>query len=283
MIAKAIRYFKLLRSLQRVNLALARAAATSTTRQLNPTSPSSWEFCGFSQNGEDGIIDFLTRKIKNPNNYFVEIGCSDGIENNSSWLAIARKFSGLMIDGNPGSIRTLNTFISFLELPLVRCECLLVTLENIGRVERLAQARNPDFFSLDIDGNDYYIAKALLAAGFRPKILAVEYNAAYGPSKKLTIPYRADFERHKACDNGIYFGVSLSGWKELLAPYGYHFVTVDTHGVNAFFIDPKEFEVGFAEALSGSQYRESLYFRTQFRAGWEEQFKSIQHLPFVEI
>ena len=38
----------------------------------------------------------------------------------------------------------------------------------------LAFHENPDLFSLDIDGNDFYIAKAILDGGFRPKIFVVE-------------------------------------------------------------------------------------------------------------
>ncbi len=35
---------------------------------------------------------------------------------------------------------------------------------------------------------------------------------------------------------GLYFGVSLNGWKELLNKYNYEFVCVDKSGVNCFFI-----------------------------------------------
>ena len=37
----------------------------------------------YSQHGEDGIINFLSDNLKENSNYFVEIGCGDGMENNS--------------------------------------------------------------------------------------------------------------------------------------------------------------------------------------------------------
>ena len=61
MMRKGLRYVKSLRSMQRVNSALTRGAATSTLRSLDTANPSSRKFCGFSQNG-----DVLTRKIIAP-------------------------------------------------------------------------------------------------------------------------------------------------------------------------------------------------------------------------
>jgi F0F1-type ATP synthase membrane subunit a len=46
-----------------------------------------------------------------------------------------------------------------------------------------------------------------------------------------------------------YYGVSISGWKNLLASYEYHFVTEETNGVNAFFINPIEFVEAFIKIL----------------------------------
>jgi hypothetical protein len=48
----------------RMATAYSRAAATAATRVVEATDPISWEFAGFSQHGEDGIIDyqFLSRK-----------------------------------------------------------------------------------------------------------------------------------------------------------------------------------------------------------------------------
>src|SRR5215468_696196 len=100
MLTKPVRYLKQLRSLHRLNFAMARAAATAQLRELDPASPDSWEFSGFSQHGEDGIIDYLTRRLQKPRGYFIEIGCANGLENNSTWLALGRSFSGLMVDGN---------------------------------------------------------------------------------------------------------------------------------------------------------------------------------------
>jgi hypothetical protein len=266
----------------RIAIAFARAAATSALRHIDPVRPSTWEFAGFSQNGEDGIIDYLCQRLLTPNRYFVEIGASNGLENNTSWLAMGRRYGGLMIDGDPSKIadgkqtfKKLNWALEFASL--------MVTRDTVREIERLALFRNPDVFSLDIDSTDYYVAEALLNAGFRPKIFIVEYNSVFGPERSVAIPYNDGFNRHRAHPSGYYYGVSVSGLRRLFERHGYRFVTVEQNGLNAFFADPAEFEPGFLDAIQGTPYRENIVHRAESRGGWAGQFEQIRHLPLVEI
>ena len=267
---------------QRIAVALAKAAAAAPLRRLDETDPLSWEFSGFSQNGEDGIIDFLTRKLLSPNRYFIEIGASDGIENNTAWLAIARKYNGLMIEGSHPVSALAKKIIKKHSLG-VECLNLFVDSENIAPLAEKAFYKNPDLFSLDIDGMDYYIAEAVLAQGFRPRIFALEYNSVFGPDKAVTVPYRKDFSHAKAHPSELYFGVSVAGWKRIMGKYGYQFVTVDSNGVNAFFINPADFPAGFAAKLKGRPYEQNISQLQKFRGPWEKQFAEISALPLVEI
>ena len=68
---------------------------------IDLTQPATWEFSGFSQNGEDGILDVLRKQLISSNRYFIEVGTSDGIKNSSAWLVVAEKYNGIMIDGKP--------------------------------------------------------------------------------------------------------------------------------------------------------------------------------------
>ena len=56
-----------------------------------------YELSNFSQNGEDGIIEFLASKLIKNNKFFVELGCSYGLENNSTNL-ILNGWSGVGCD-----------------------------------------------------------------------------------------------------------------------------------------------------------------------------------------
>ena len=58
---------------------------------------NSYEYSNFSQNGEDGIIDFLTSNLKKNNKFFVEIGSGNGLLNNSTNLVL-NNWSGIVLD-----------------------------------------------------------------------------------------------------------------------------------------------------------------------------------------
>jgi hypothetical protein len=266
----------------RLAMAFARAAATSGLRQIDLRRPVTWEFSGFSQNGEDGIIDVLCQHLLSPNRYFIEIGASNGLENNTSWLALGRRYSGLMIDGDRSKIAESEQTLKRLNWSL-EFASLMVTRQTVREIERLALVPNPDVLSLDIDSTDYYIAEALLTARLRPKIFVVEYNSVFGPDRSVAIPYSEDFNRHRAHPSGYYYGVSITALRRLFAAHGYRFVTVDQNGLNAFFADPAEFDGSFLEALEGTPYRENIVHRRESRGGWNGQFETIRHLPLAEI
>jgi hypothetical protein len=277
-----VRYLKSLRSFRYLNVALARAASTSALRRIDLADPLSWEFSGFSQHGEDGIIDVLTSKLSGTNRYFVEIGAGDGTENNTSFLAIAKRYSGLMVDGDPKAaewcqylLRPINYGLDFL--------CMFVTIENVGDLHKKILFPDPDVFSIDIDGNDYWITKALLERGARPKIVVVEYNSAFGPEQSLTVPYKSNFHVVQAYRDSLYYGCSIAAWRKLFERFGYKFVTVESNGVNAFFINPSNFDRSFIEGIRGIDFQENHSHLREYKVGWEEQFKLVKQFDFQEI
>lgn len=275
---KFIGYLRQMRSLQRINMALSRGAATSTMRRIVLSDPTTWEFSGFSQNGEDGVIDVLSRQLKTRNRYFIEIGASDGLENNTAWLALAQRWSGIWVDGDPGSSQWSERMFTALNYGLESLN-LFVTKENVTRLTDAALHMDPDVFSLDIDGNDFYLASMLLEHGFRPKIFVVEYNSSFGPERSVSIPYQADFRR----GHDLYYGCSVSAWRRLFEKWGYAFVTVELNGVNAFFIDPAQFDAAFVSGIRGCSFRENFAQMRQHKVPWNEQFALIHDRDLLEV
>ena len=282
MIRKLYNYLLDVRDRQRICIALSKGGAMMHARNIDLTQPETWEFSGFSQNGEDGILDVLRKNLLNSNRYFIEIGASDGIENNTAWLVVAEKYSGIMIEGDSKLAKRVNRMI---ERHSVGSECynMFVTRENVQELKSLAFHKDPDVFSLDIDGNDYYIAQAILDAGFRPKIFVVEYNSVYGPDKSVTVEYRDDFAFTSAHPTQLYYGVSISGWRKFFELRGYRFVTVDRNGVNAFFVDPELFNQDFLDGIKPLDFSENLFQYRKFRIPNGEQFNLISDEKFVEI
>jgi hypothetical protein len=263
-----------------MDMALARGALNAMTRRLDPVRPSTWEFSAFSQNGEDGVVDYLVSLIAEPNRYFVEIGASDGLENNSAYLAFAKKYSGMMVEGDEFKSHCARTLLTPLN-GAVDYVNLFVEPSDAGRLVDRCLYRDPDLFSLDIDGIDYHVAQALLVAGLRPRVICVEYNSAFGPDRALTIPHTPGFDQASYHDSQLYYGVSIRAWRVLFEQYGYRFVTVETHGVNAFFVDADS--VHLADDVVALEFAENVIQLQRVRSGWTGQFELVAHLPYVEL
>jgi hypothetical protein len=276
--------------------ALARAAATAPLRVVDPKVPRSWEFSGFSQHGEDGIVDYLCSQLLNPNRFFFEIGAANGVENCTAWLVHARSYGGVWVDGDPALCRQAKKSIEGL-IWNVHVVNQLVTPESMPTLLKMCPYEQPDLFSLDIDSIDYYVAEKVLALGYRPKIWIVEYNSVFGPDRKASIPLTLGFGRWAAHPSGLYYGCSIAAWRSLFARHGYAFVTVDQSGCNAFFIDPTAVPAGFADDLRGEAFRDNgtdwngatrVYKDADGHDAlrprdWRKQYEMIAALPIAEL
>ena len=282
MIKKIFNFMYGLRDRQRILIGLTKGVAAMSARKIDLHRPISWEFSGFSQNGEDGILDVLRSQLNRQNRYFVEIGAADGIDNNSAWLTIVDKHAGLMIEGDPSLVARAQRMIGHYSLGL-EIRNMFVDKNSAMQIRNIALHGDPDVFSLDIDGNDYYVATSLLDVGFRPKIFVVEFNSAYGPDEAKTIVYDPKFLYTTAHPSELYYGVSIMGWRTLFEARGYRFVTVDRKGVNAFFVDPACFSPDFLDSVVSLEFAENELQMRKFRVDHAAQFKQIAHLPFHEI
>lgn len=282
MLRKIKNYLYGARDRQRIAIALAKGTAARASREIDLRYPATWEFSGFSQNGEDGIIEVLRRHIQNPNHYFVEIGAADGIDNNTAWMAIVNKYAGLMIEGDGALVTRARRMVAHYSLGL-QIESMFVDMDSAKSIVDLTLHIDPDVMSLDIDGNDYYVAEKLLTNGMRPKIFVVEFNSAFGPESRTTIQYDKNFVFNVAHPSQLYYGVSVEGWRALFESRGYRFVTVERKGVNAFFVDPHAFDKAFLDGIVGSRFAENELQMRKFRAGHEAQFEMIAQMPFFKI
>jgi hypothetical protein len=269
--------------IERMSMCFSKGALNKSNLNINSTVPFTWEFSVFSQNGEDGIIDFLLSYIKNPNRYFIEIGSSDGLENNSSYLAFAKKYSGIMIEGNYSKSLQAKRYLQRFNWG-VKYINSFVNKDNVGTLlKKESLLPCPDFFSLDIDGIDYFVMEAILYNNFRPKIICVEYNSIYGPEKTITIRYKSNFDYANAHPTHFYYGVSINGWRKFFKKFNYDFITVDTNGVNAFFIDRGQFDESLPNNFKSVGFVENFALRNRFGNTWIEQFEIIKNMNYYEI
>lgn len=251
------------------------------------TQLSDHEYSIFSQNGEDGIIYFLSGGLENNRRKFIEIGTSDGGQNNSMYL-LKRGWSGLGLEMDPNNIkRYLQRLSGSPQLAArVQLGVMKVGWDNCQWIVEQYGEQAPDLFSLDIDSVDYYVAYRLLKLGFAPSIICVEYNAFLG-HQPLTVMYDPDFSRRRYDpERGLYFGASASAWKHLFAQYGYRFCGVDQAGVNAFFCLPERFKSGFLDSISGVDHAYTRVFTDKFKLPGEQLERELLARPslvFVNV
>ena len=89
-------------------------------------------------------------------------------------------------------------------------------------------AENFDVLSIDVDGQDYWIWKAITT--HKPSVVVIEYNGALA-DEPLVVPDGAP-----PWGGTDYFGASLRALRNLATDKGYRFVYSDLGGTNAFFV-----------------------------------------------
>jgi hypothetical protein len=189
-----------------------------------------FEYSVFSQNGEDGVICELLRRIGEGNGWFVEFGIETGVEGNCVFLAEARGWSGLFMEGADSYDALAHRWSGRTAVSTVKA---IVGPDNINDLLDAEEIPDePTVISIDIDGNDYYVWRALER---RPRLLIVEYNASLPlDSDERLVQPRADGVGLFEGTN--FFGASLGALEALGAEKGYRLVHTDLAGVNAFFV-----------------------------------------------
>lgn len=190
----------------------------------------------YSQNGEDGALLFLFSVIGSTSHRAVEICAGDGVQCNSANLIVNHGWDALLVDGNQELVERGRYFYSSCCPDTFSCPPMLVqawvTAENVNDLVKDAGfASEIDLLSLDMDGVDYWIWRALSV--ITPRVVVVEYQDIWGPDEALTVPYRADFAGDKDFN---YQGASLLAYVKLAAEKGYRLVGVEHLGFNAFFV-----------------------------------------------
>lgn len=245
------------------------------------------EFKVFSQWGEDGIIQYLIKKVPIKNRFFVEFGVENYKEANTRFLVANNNWKGLVIDGDKSNIEAIKNSRLYWSDTFSAVESF-VTKENINDLlEENGASGEIGILSIDIDGNDYWVWEAINVV--QPAIVTVEYNHRFGPHKAVTVPYDENFVRSKAHYSHIYFGASLKALCYLANRKGYAFVGCNSKGVNAFFVrrdilpaSIKELtpEKGFVEGQHREARKESG--KLSYLSLGEEK-KILEKLPVVDV
>jgi hypothetical protein len=246
-----------------------------------------YEFKVFSQWGEDGIIQHLTRALEIKNKTFIEFGVESFFEANCRFLMMKDNWSGFVIDGSSKNIKRLKNSYFYWRYDINAVEAF-ITKKNINEL-LLKSAFDEDIgiLSIDIDGNDYHVLEAINT--FKPRILICEYNAVFGATRKISIPYDPAFNRTHGHFSKLYWGASLSALTQLAGRKGYSLIGTNSAGSNAFYVRndllTERVEVLSApEIFISSKIRESRNLDGVLTyVGGSDRLKLIQGLPVVNV
>jgi hypothetical protein len=224
------------------------ALAAEEKRKLDsdPLNLRRFEEKVFSQNGEDGILREIFRRIGTTNRFFVEGGIQDGSENNTRALVERDGWSGIWIEASRAYVAAARTAFGSLPVRIIEQH---ITAENYGAILTAAAVpREFDLLSLDIDGNDYWVWKELRS--HVPRVVVIEYNSARLPGERWVMPYDAE----RVWDGTSLFGASLDALADLGSDLGYVLVGCDSRGVNAFFVRRDIAGDRFSHTSGGAAY-----------------------------
>ena len=191
----------------------------------------------YSQCDEDGIIEEIFNRIGTTDKTFIEIGCGQGLENNTHYLLL-KGWKGVWIDGSNENIRFIknqlgyrgdkNKKLSITQTYVDRDNINQILKENLVQIAH--EGTTVDFLSMDIDGNDLEVLRHINAVS--PRMICVEYNAKFPPSLCETINYDPA-HRWQGDD---YQGSSLAAIHLVMESQGYTLVSCSIAGTNAFFV-----------------------------------------------
>ena len=225
-----------------------------------PGNPAGHGFKVYSQADEDGILEFIFERLSVRHGSFVEIGCGNGLENNTHYLLL-KGWSGVWVDADPTNIAAIRTTLpnngrlKVLEAMVDRDNALSI----LDDASHLA-LNGLDLLSVDIDGNDLEVALACTAA-WQPKVLVIEYNAKF----PLTVATAVQYDPAHRWAGDDYHGASLAACVGSLA-LEYSLVCCNLAGTNAFFVH-NDAAPQIARHSAERLYQPSRFYLTALRSG----------------
>ena len=246
----------------------------------------------FSQNGEDGIIDYLLTKLKliPHSTNFIEIGVGDYRESNTRFIYNRFHSKGVIIDCINDMKKKVKPHVNLWKGDLRICNSF-INSNNINEILEKNCDFDVDVFSLDIDGIDYWIIQKLKKN--ISKIFIAEFNPVFGPKLKVTVPNIDNFDRTNYHYSNLCYGMSLSALIDVMKEKNFYFVGTNLQKMNAFFVsndfNKKDFFnnliIGSLENYTNSNIRDSrdINNNLNYLSGFEKKIKEIENCKVVNL
>lgn len=138
-----------------------------------------------SQNGEDGVLAELLKRLGINSGWVCEFGAWDGVHLSNTFNLIQQGFRGVLIEGDKNKYqKLLKTAKEYDKIVPVQSNIGYregdVLLDDV--LETTDIPKDFDVLSIDVDSCDYYIWKSLQK--YQPKIVIIEINSSVNPNNE---------------------------------------------------------------------------------------------------
>ena len=228
----------------------------------------------YSQTDEDGLLLYIFSIIGFTNKICVDMAFGSPFGANTTNLICNWGFHGLLVEGTGAPANFFESHKDTFIFPPT-LQHAWITAENVNELCLKNGIEGViDFFSLDMDGVDYWVWKSLKAIS--PRVVVVEYLDLLGYEKALTVPYKADFNRFDLHED--FFSASLPAFVKLGREKGYRLVGVNKYEFNAFFI-----KNGIGDEFLPEIKTSDCFNHAKVKKGIKERYPSVKDLPWVEV
>jgi hypothetical protein len=137
----------------------------------------------YSQNGEDGVIAELLRRLGLTTGWVCEFGAWDGRTHSNTFILVESGFHAVYIEGDPQKYADLTRTAA--QFPGIVPICRLVDYQdNENCLDRILAGTpiptDPALLSIDVDSCDYHIWKSTLR--YAPAIVVIEIESSVFPT-----------------------------------------------------------------------------------------------------
>lgn len=205
----------------------------------------------YSQNGEDGVIEFILRKLPQMPRFIIDIGANDGVEASNSRLLIEKYgFGGLLIEPFENAFAKLEAlYKTHPDVTLKQAavgptdeetgtmtwhghfDKLPTPIRNVNTV--LEEAHVPQeigFLSIDIDGGDNEILQSLDWKRYRPWFVVAEIDS----SSDVNLQHQLDIMNQAGYYPLLHIGNVFYIRKDVAGAFFYNWKTVTANRFGLF-------------------------------------------------
>lgn len=173
----------------------------------NGVTSHPWPGPWYSDDGEDGVLNYLFEYIHDSNKFAVDIGSAHGYGGSQvRYLVDKYNWNSTEIDGgnwNPMHPRVYQTWFN---------------VDNICDIlQKLDTPKQIDLLSVDIDSMDYHILKKIFTEKYQPSVAIIEFNPIFNHDESFVRVYDPSYRK----DSTSNYGASLKSFEILFNEFEY--------------------------------------------------------------